>query len=99
MRKTVFETIVGALVIAVAAGFLSYAYDRRSVGETTGYGVIARFNLVDGLPIGDDVRVSGIKIGTVVDRTLDPAFFQAVVPMSIDPGIEPPEDTSAAVVS
>ena len=99
MRKTVFETIVGALVIAVAVGFMTFVYDRTSAGDATGFEVFARFSTVDGLSIGDDVPVSAIKIGTVVDQTLDPAYFRAVVHRGIDPGVALPEDTSAAVVS
>ncbi len=99
MRKTVFETIVGALVIAVAVGFMTFVYDRTSAGDATGFEVFARFSTVDGLSIGDDVPVSAIKIGTVVDQTLDPAYFRAVVHSGIDPGVALPEGTSAAVVS
>ncbi len=99
MRKTVFETIAGALVIAVEPGGMTFVYDRTSAGDATGFEVFARFSTVDGLSIDDDVRVSAIKIGAVVDQTLDPAFFQAVVHRGIDPGVALPEDTSAAVVS
>ena len=65
----------------------------------SGYEVTARFSAIDGLKLGDDVRISGIKVGTVVDQVRDPDFIQAIVHMSIKQSIELPEDTTAAVVT
>ncbi len=69
------------------------------MSAVSGYEVTARFSAIDGLKLGDDVRLSGIKVGTVVDQVLDPEFFQAIVHMSIKQSIELPEDTTAAVVT
>ncbi len=69
------------------------------MSAVSGYEVTARFSAIDGLKLGDDVRISGITVGTVVDQVLDPEYFQAIVHMSIKQSIELPEDTTAAVVS
>ena len=90
---------MGAVVLLVAAFFLVFAYTRGNVAPVEGYTVTALFTAIDGLDVGDDVRVSGIRVGSVTGQTLEPEFYRAVVTMSIDPGVQLPADTSAAVAS
>lgn len=99
MGKTLFETLTGAVVLAVAVVFIVFAYTRSNVATVAGYEVTARFSSVDGLSVGDDVRISGIKVGSIVSQELDPVMYRAVVRMSIDPAVSLPEDTTAAVVT
>ena len=99
MGRSVVETVIGAGVLAVAAVFLGYAYNTSDVATVEGYEVFARFSAVDGLNAGDDVRISGIKVGSIIELSLDPAYYRAVVRMSVDPAVELPEDTVAAVSS
>ena len=95
MGRSVVETLIGAAVLVVAVVFPADAYTTRNVATVAGYEVFARFSTVDGLKTGDDVRISGIKVGSIVDMSLD----QAVVRISVDPAVELPEDTVAAVAS
>ena len=99
MGKTLLETLIGAVVLVVAIAFITMAYTRSDVKTVKGYTALAQFTAIDGLNVGDDVRISGIKVGSVTDQTLDYDYFRAIVHMSIDPAIELPEDTTAAVVS
>jgi phospholipid/cholesterol/gamma-HCH transport system substrate-binding protein len=99
MRQNVVETILGGVVLVVAAGFLAWAYGRSDAGDPGGYVLIARFDKADGLDVGSDVRISGIKVGQVQSTALDPQSFRAEVRFSVARGIELPKDTSAAVVS
>lgn len=99
MRGNVVEALLGAVVLVVAAGFLVFAYSSTEVGSVEGYEVSAKFDRVDGLVVGSDVRLGGIKIGTIVDQTLEPDTYLAVVRMSIDPDIRLPTDSSAEIVS
>lgn len=99
MGKNLIETLMGTVVIAVAAIFLLFAYSKADVGAVTGYTVKAKFDRIDGIKVGGDVRLSGIKIGTVVDEILDPNTYFAVVTLSIDNSIKLPTDTSAACTS
>ncbi|MEE8275105.1 MAG: outer membrane lipid asymmetry maintenance protein MlaD [Alphaproteobacteria bacterium] len=99
MGKTLLETLIGALVLVVAIAFITMAYTRSDVKTVKGYTVLAQFTAIDGLNVGDDVRISGIKVGSVTDQTLDYDYYRAIVHMSIDPAVELPEDTTAAVVS
>lgn len=93
------ETMMGAAVLLVAGGFMAFAYNSTNVRTVRGYEVVARFDRVDGLARGADVKMSGIKIGSVVEQRLDPEKFLAVVRMSIDPAIKLPIDTVAQVAS
>lgn len=100
MAGNVVETLIGAVVIAVAAVFLGFAYSTAHVGgNMAGYQLSARFASVDGLNIGADVRLSGIKIGTVTNQRLDPQSYSAIVTMTIANDVKLPEDSSAKVTS
>jgi phospholipid/cholesterol/gamma-HCH transport system substrate-binding protein len=99
MRGNVIETVMGAVVLAVAALFLFFAYQTSQLREVSGYQVSADFARVDGIHDGSDVRISGIKVGSVVSERLDPKTFLATLRFSIQPGIELPIDTVAEIVS
>ncbi|MBM3531936.1 MAG: outer membrane lipid asymmetry maintenance protein MlaD [Alphaproteobacteria bacterium] len=97
--RSMIETVMGAVVIVVAAMFLAFAYNSSGLRTVSGYEVSARFDRVDGVTAGTDVRVSGIKVGTVIDQRLDTERFLAIVRMSIDPKVKLPTDTVAEVAS
>lgn len=99
MRGNVIETVMGAVVLVVAALFLLFAYNTSQVRTVSGYQVSADFERVDGIRAGSDVRVSGIKIGSVVSEDLDPKTFLATIRMSIEPSVKLPDDTVAEIVS
>ncbi len=98
MQSNIFEALIGAVVLVVAVVFFVFAFNSANVGTVQGYEVVAKFDRIDGLNVGADVRMSGIKIGTVVDQVLDPESYLAVVSMSIDPDVELPKDTSAQII-
>src|SRR5262249_47740577 len=58
-----------------------------------------RFNRVDGLANGSDVRMSGIKIGSVLRQTIDPKTYRAIVHFEVDSSIKLPSDTSVRIQS
>jgi phospholipid/cholesterol/gamma-HCH transport system substrate-binding protein len=100
MKNSTVETLIGAVVVAVAAAFLLYAYN--SVGSRAaagGYSITADFDNVEGVNVGTDVRMAGIKIGTVTAQSLNPENFQAKVTMNIDSGVKLADDTSAKVTA
>lgn len=100
MRESAFETLIGALVVAVAAIFLWFALarggDAASMSGKT-YDVTARFNSVSGLARGSDVRIAGVKAGVIKSIEGDPKRFEAVVTMTLDSKWELPDDTDARV--
>ncbi|MEO0393209.1 MAG: outer membrane lipid asymmetry maintenance protein MlaD [Pseudomonadota bacterium] len=99
MRNQAFETIIGLAVLVVGVGFLFFAIDRTDIGSVEGYNVSADFSRVDGISSGSDVRISGVKVGTVTDLHLDPTTFLARISFNIDPGVELPADTLAKIES
>ena len=99
MKGNLFEALIGAVVLAVAVVFLGFAFTNSDVGSVQGYDVVVKFDRVDGLNVGSDVRLSGIKVGTVVDQTLDTETYLAVVRLSIDPAVQLPLDSSAQIIS
>lgn len=99
MRGNVVETLIGAMVILVAGFFLVYAYRSAGTSQVGGYEILAKFDRVDGLSIGGDVRLSGIKIGTITSQTLDPQTYRAVVRFTVNSAYKLPEDSSAKIAS
>src|SRR5947209_6297564 len=99
MRGNVIETVLGAVVLLVAALFLFFAYKTSQLRTVSGYQLSAEFTRIDGIRQGSDVRISGIKIGSVLAEELDPKTFLATVRMSIDPAVQLPDDTVAEIVS
>ncbi len=99
MTRNLIETVMGAVVLAVAGLFIYFAYTNAEVGAVRGYEVSAAFFKIGGLNTGSDVRISGVKVGSVVDRRLDPTTYDAIVVMSIANDVKLPEDTVAAIAS
>lgn len=99
MGRNPIETVMGAVVLVVAGLFLAFAYDSADLTPVDGYPVSAQFNKVGGLKPGSDVRISGIKVGTVTAESIDPATYRAIVTMSLLPEIQVPTDTVASIAS
>jgi phospholipid/cholesterol/gamma-HCH transport system substrate-binding protein len=99
MRESAFETLIGAIVVAVAAFFLWFALarggDTQSGADT--YDVTARFNSVSGIARGSDVRIAGVKAGVVKTIDGDPETYEAVLTMSVDSKWQLPDDTDARI--
>lgn len=99
MKRSMVETLLGALVVVVAAGFFIFALQATEVGAVDGANFKARFLKVGGLEVGSDVRISGVKVGTVTDRVLDTDSFEAVVLFTVSTKVQLPTDTQAVVTS
>lgn len=99
MQRNVIETVMGAVVLMVAAGFTYIAYQSGNVATANGYVLSAKFDRVDGLVVGSDVRISGLKVGSVVKQHIDPESYLAVVTVNVDDTVRLPKDSSAEIVS
>jgi phospholipid/cholesterol/gamma-HCH transport system substrate-binding protein len=84
--------------LLVAAGFVIFAFNTTSVSTSDGYRLTAAFDNATGINIGSDVRLAGLKVGTVTSQAIDPQSFQARLELSIDERIQLPEDSSARIV-
>ncbi len=100
MRQNLVETLIGAIVVGVAVSFFLFAYRNADPGGFSGgYKLSARVNNITGVGVGTDVRISGIKVGTVSNLALDPQTFEAVLTLTIDSSFELSEDTSLSIAS
>src|SRR5581483_11035133 len=100
MQNSIVETLIGAIVIVVAVFFLFFAYSSSGVGPVSGgYTVTAQFNRADGVNVGTDVRLSGIKVGTVSKLSLDPKNYNAVLTLALNNSIKLPDDSSVRITS
>lgn len=99
MRHNIIETVLGAIVLLIAGVFLLYSSTATKAGAVSGYQVSVRFNEIGALKKGNDVRIGGVKIGSIKSIDLDPATYQAKVTMSIEDDVKIPVDTAARVSS
>lgn len=93
------EVATGAFVLLVAAGFLGYAVAHSGAAPSGGYELHADFGSIAGLSVGADVRVAGVKVGSVTAETIDPKTYLANVTFTVSRGIQLPTDTSASIAS
>lgn len=99
MQKNLVEALIGAAVLIVAVWFVMVTYKTAEFGTVEGYTLTARFDKVDGLQVGNDVRIAGIRVGTVTSQEVDIETFQAVIRFSVDPRIRLSADTAASIRS
>ena len=98
MKNSTVETLIGAAVVLIAAGFFFFAYQASGKGSASGsYHVMAEFDNAEGVSVGSDVRAAGVKVGSVVDFSLNAENFQAKVVMELQPTLKITEDATAKI--
>jgi len=100
MKNAAVETLIGAAVIVIAAAFFLFAYQSSGKSNASGgYRLLAEFDNASGINVGTDVRMAGVKVGTVVGQTLNHQNFQAAITMLIDPAVQLTDDVTAKVTA
>lgn len=100
LKDNIIEALIGAAVLLLAVWFVAFAYGRTERGGLDdGYTISARFPNTTGVSVVTDVRVSGLKFGTVADESLDTQTYQAILKLTVDKSVKLPLDTSAAITS
>lgn len=99
MGKSLVDWALSAMVLVVAAMFAWFAYSTTHVQAAGGYEVSARFHTIAGLPVDADVRIAGIKVGSVVRTEILPDSFDAKIVLVLDPVIKLPVDSKAHIAS
>lgn len=100
MSESVGEVVAGGAVLAVAAGFLIYASQFGGFsGGSGGADYTASFRSAEGVQVGTDVRLAGVKVGSVTGLQLDPATFRADASLAVDEDVILPEDTAVIISS
>ena len=96
-RHSAAELAAGVAVLLVAAGFVAYAAGNTGRGGAGGTRLMARFDNVGSIASGADVRIAGVKVGSVTGSSIDPQTFQATLTFTVQPDIRLPTDSSATV--
>jgi len=99
MSRKFPEILTGLVILVIAAVFLVYALGRAQAIGGSGYLLRAQFSDIGGLTVGSNVEIGGVTVGHVVDASLDPQTYAAVVTVRINNGIKIPADTSASISS
>ena len=99
MRVNIIETIVGAIVLIIAGMFFSYAYKANHSGQGYQLTLHATFERVDGILIGSDIKLRGIKVGEVKEMDLKGDKLMAVLTFGFYQNIKIPVDSAAEISS
>ncbi len=99
MTRRPAEIVTGLLVLIVAAAFLAYALLHSGRSGGSGYELHASFDHIDGLNVGADVRLAGVKIGSVTASAIDPHSFLASITFTVANDLHLPDDSSAEITS
>ena len=98
-RRSVSEVAAGAVVLVVAIGFLFYAIANTGRAAFGGYTLHAAFDNIGGIATGADVRIAGLKVGSVTALSIDPKTYQAVASFTVQSDIKLSTDSSAAIAT
>jgi phospholipid/cholesterol/gamma-HCH transport system substrate-binding protein len=102
MKKNIFETLTGFAVIVASVVFTVIIYNHaKSSYQTKGssYELNAKFGNISGIIKGSDVMIAGINVGEVVDMSLDPQTYEAIVTINVSSKVLVPVDSKASIVS
>jgi len=99
MKNSVFETVVGGVVLLVALFFLVFAYQSSNFTHFDGYIISANFSQANGVKEGTEIKISGVHVGSVIGQSLDQDQYTAIVKMRINSNIKLPIDTTASTMS
>ena len=97
MKKNPIETILGFVVLILACLFLFFAFTRIDTKDVAGYTIVANFSKIGGLGSGADVRIAGLKVGSVLKTTLNQEDYTVDVALNINSNVRLPLDTVAAI--
>ena len=100
MAENTGEVLVGAAVLAAAIGFVVFAAQGAGLSRDPGsYELRAAFRSVDGIRVGTDVRLAGVKVGTVTSLALNPTTFFADARVSLPKDVILPDDSAILISS
>jgi phospholipid/cholesterol/gamma-HCH transport system substrate-binding protein len=100
MSENTSEVLVGGAVLAAAVGFLFYAGQGGGLfDDPAAYELKASFRSVEGVTVGTDVRLAGVKVGTVTSLSLNPQTFFADATISVAQDVILPEDSAILISS
>ena len=92
MTLRVKNFLLGLITFTI---ILNLIISRKEIDEKEFYSYNAKFNKIDGVNVGTDVVISGIKVGHVRNISINDNFPQIF--MSIDKDIKITDDSSVSI--
>ena len=99
LKRSTLEIVMGLVVLVGAGIFAVMVYQASDIKSADGYLLHAEFGTTGGLSVGDEVRLSGIKVGQIVGQSLDPVTYAARIDMRIEEAVQLPSDSSARITA
>ncbi len=99
MAENRAEIMAGAAVLALAVGFMVYAGAGRMGGGAGQYPLTASFRSANGISVGTDVRLAGVKVGAITEMSLNPQNYFADVVFMVDSVVQLPSDSAVLISS
>ena len=93
------EVVAGAAVLLVAAGFLAYAVANNGRSGVGGITLHAEFENIGGISTGSDVRIAGLKVGSVTGLDIDPKTYEARAAFTVRDDVKLSADSSASIAT
>lgn len=101
-KTRIIETLVGIAVISIFIICLVIIYRSANPRMDTSrnyYNLRAIFDHADGINLGSEVMISGVKVGSVSAMELDENNYTAIATLTLANKIKVPVDSSAEIVS
>ena len=101
MSYNTAEVATGGVVLAAAIAFGVHMVNASGGFGLTGdtYPLMASFRSTEGVQVGTDVRMAGVKVGTVSDIDLDVDTFRAITEISVREDVQIPDDSAIVIAS
>ena len=99
INRRTMETLVGALVLLVAAGFVYSSYSHSKIKTVTGYALNLRFHKIGTIQLGAPVKVAGVTVGRVAQMNLDRSNYEVVMEVTIQSDLKLPADSKASITT
>ena len=94
------EVVTGSVVLAAAVGFFFYAGQIVGFsGASDSHSYSASFRTADGISVGTDVRLGGVKVGAVTGIDLNPETYRADAAFTVQSDVALPDDTAIIISS
>jgi phospholipid/cholesterol/gamma-HCH transport system substrate-binding protein len=97
--RSIGEVAAGAVVLLAAAGFLFYAVSNSGRSGSGGITLQAEFENIGGITTGSDVRIAGLKVGSVTALDFDPKTYEARATFTVRDDIKLSTDSSASIAT
>lgn len=99
MKDNIFEAIIGFIVLIFCA-FAIYFLNNQNYSQKNNSNSIyflAEFNNTDGIFVGSDVKIAGIKVGSIKSIELNKENYKINLAIQLTEQLQIPTDSSLAV--